>query len=135
MSKPWCKNYHGMQKETCSVGIVFKELPGHGGKDFFDTCPCFGPSKTPCEKAVYPTPAEMEAEDKAIAEMFVNIGKAREAIVESLGGKWKRGMSGSSGAIDCPVCSGQKTLRFSRSGYNGHIHAGCSTDGCVRWME
>ena len=30
---------------------------------------------------------------------------------------------------------GKETLQFSRSGYNGHIHAKCSTDKCVAWME
>jgi len=76
--------------------------------------------------------AAQQAEDK---KRFADIGKARAAIVEHLGGPWKRGMPGIGGAIDCPVCGGEGTLAFSRSGYNGHIHASCKTDGCVRWME
>jgi hypothetical protein len=47
----------------------------------------------------------------------------------------ERGTPSNSGTIDCPACNGVKTLRFSRAGYNGHIHAGCTTEGCVRWME
>lgn len=38
------------------------------------------------------------------------------------------------GEMACPVCAAG-FLRYSRSGYNGHIHAGCTTTGCVRWME
>jgi hypothetical protein len=38
------------------------------------------------------------------------------------------------GEMPCPVC-GTGKLRYSRSGYNGHVHARCSNDGCVAWME
>lgn len=54
---------------------------------------------------------------------------------DSLGGPWRRGMAGECDTIDCPVCKGEKCLDFSRSGYNGHIHAACRTEGCVSWME
>lgn len=76
-----------------------------------------------------------EAEAKELEEMFQKIDKARAAIVAHCGGKWKKGAPGASGCIDCPVCGAAGTLRFSRSGYNGHIHAGCVTDNCVAWME
>lgn len=39
-----------------------------------------------------------------------------------------------SGQMPCPVCS-KGNLKYSRSGYNGHVHARCSTSGCVAWME
>ena len=38
------------------------------------------------------------------------------------------------GEITCPVCKTGK-LRYSRFGYNGHVHARCSTKDCVAWME
>ena len=39
-----------------------------------------------------------------------------------------------SGIIQCPIChTGQ--LSYSRSNYNGHVHARCSTPTCVAWME
>lgn len=78
---------------------------------------------------------QLEENRKALEKRFEATGKARAAIVESLGGPWKRGMPGASGAIDCPVCSGPNSLRFSRAGYNGHIHAACTTEDCVSWME
>jgi hypothetical protein len=38
------------------------------------------------------------------------------------------------GEIVCPVCKTGK-LCYSRAAYNGHVHAACSTNGCVAWME
>ena len=38
------------------------------------------------------------------------------------------------GEMKCPVCNTGK-LRYSRAGYNGHVHAACTTENCVRWME
>jgi len=137
MARKFCKHYRSMHdNQTCKVGIAYKDLPNAGTKEFHDSCPCYGPEGTgKCPSKLYPTPEEMEADDKRIAEMFVRTAKARNAIVESLGGPWNRTTPGASGTIDCPVCSGQKTLHFSRAGYNGHIHASCSTDGCVSWIE
>lgn len=137
MARKWCKHYRGMyRKEQCEAGVAFAGLPNHGTKLFHDSCPCFGDENAKnCEKSEYPTAEEMAAEDKEFAEQFAKVGKAREAIVEHCGGPWTRGMGGSSGAIDCPVCEGTETLQFSRSGYNGHIHARCATEDCVAWME
>jgi len=38
------------------------------------------------------------------------------------------------GVMPCPVCK-TGTLRYSRSSYNGHVHAACTNESCVRWME
>lgn len=134
-TKQWCNHYRGMhEKEACEAGVRFQKLPGYGAKGFMETCPCFGPSEI-CGKAEYPTAEEMVAHEADMQARFERIGKARTAIVEHLGCPWKRGTAGSNGKIDCPACGGKETLAFSRAGYNGHIHAACSTDDCVRWME
>jgi hypothetical protein len=136
MSRPWCKHYRGMhEKTTCEAGVVFKELTGYHSKGFLDACPCFGPGKLPCDKAEYPNAEEMAAHDAEMLAMLERTVKARKAIVEHLGGQWKRGKPGARGQIDCPICGAANALAFSRSGYNGHIHAACTTDGCVSWME
>jgi len=54
---------------------------------------------------------------------------ARAVIVAHTEGK--RGVGG---VIECPVCKTGK-LRFSVARCNGHVHAACTTDKCVRWME
>lgn len=132
---PWCKHYRGMhKKEQCEAGVRFDSLLTYGTREFMDSCPCFGP-RGGCEKAEYPTPEEIKQNEIELDKRFQSMVKARLAIVESLGGQWKRGTPGATGVIDCPVCGGEKSLRFSRSGYNGHIHAGCNTEDCVKWME
>ncbi len=70
---------------------------------------------------------QIEAKEKEFEEAMSNILFARAAIIEDAGGK--RSVSGS---VTCPKCAG--TLRYSVA-YNGHVHASCSTDGCLRWME
>ena len=58
------------------------------------------------------------------------IGKAHEDA-DSKG--FKKGHGGV-GEMPCPMgCGG--TLRYSVASYNGHMHAGCSTENCLRWME
>lgn len=79
---------------------------------------------------------------------------AREAILQELRRRWRedRGSGVTApadisrfchpqtnyfcgeGVMDCPVCRTGK-LRYSRSARNGHVHAGCTTTDCVRWME
>lgn len=130
----FCKLYRAMSSnETCEAGIEYAKFKGTD----FAHCPCFyiegGPLPTTCEHAVYPTPEELAIRDAWLKERFARTGLARQAIVDSLGGPWKKGVAGSQGAIECPVCQGR--LSFSRSGYNGHIHAKCSTAECVSWME
>lgn len=38
------------------------------------------------------------------------------------------------GRFPCPVCK-TGTLAYSIAAFNGHVHAHCSTDKCVSWME
>lgn len=71
--------------------------------------------------------------DDEIKEVFGRTMKARSAIVEKIG-PFVKGV-GRIGKIDCPICSSVEALDYHRSGWNGHIHASCKTDGCVRWME
>lgn len=132
MAKAWCKHYKGMhKKESCESGVLFSELPFYGTKEFHENCPCFGPrTKELCDKVEYPTAEELAEKEAWINARIEAIGKARQAIVAASGGK-----PGATGYIDCPACDGVQSLRYSVSGYNGHIHAACKTDGCVSWME
>lgn len=131
----WCKNYCGMSgKVACDAGVRFDSLPGHGKRGFFESCPCFQ-NVGGCDNATYITDEEQQAYMKMIEQDFVNRVVARCAIVEHLGGPWTRGTPGAGGTIACPVCKAKDSLRFSLAGVNGHIHASCSTEGCVTWME
>lgn len=130
----FCKHYRAMlDHKTCEKGVAYDDFKGLK----FEQRPCFerrGVAPPGCPLAEFPTEAERAERDRRDAKMFANMSVARQAIVDHLGGPWKRGMAGSAGEIKCPACDGG-TLRFTRSGYNGHIHAACSTDGCVGWME
>lgn len=139
MSKAdWCKHYNGTVNDQCRAGVTYTTVElGRGTKQF--SLPCFrdeNPLGAVCEKCEFRTAEEEAARKAEQAKRFDNIVKARTAIVESLGGPWKKGMPGLNGRIPCPCC-GQPgaMLSFSRAGYNGHIHARCSTDDCVSWME
>lgn len=79
---------------------------------------------------------------------------ARDAILEDLKAKFKAGdtsvkandpdhhwhkpqknyFSGA-GRLDCPICKQAKALTYSRSSYNGHVHASCATTDCVWFKE
>ena len=135
MARNWCKHYRALaSNDTCKEGVVFGEFRVNGVT--FDQMPCFNPdNKDKCPLAEYPTAEEIAERKAYLNKRFESIGKARQAIVDHLGGPWKRGTPGQSGKIDCPICGKASSLRFSRAGYNGHIHAGCATEGCVRWME
>lgn len=128
----FCKHYRAMAShDTCEAGIAYEQFKGMP----FENRPCFGkrgkPNNAGCEKADMPTEAELAARDEELRKTLV----ARAAIVEACGGPWKKGKPSTGGTIDCPVCKAVKSLRYSRAGYNGHIHAACKTEGCVSWME
>lgn len=124
-----CKHFNGVQSKTCLVGIAYDTFKGL-------KLPCLLDEGSPiCGKCEPQTDADIEAKAKMIEERFQRTVIARAVIVDHLGGPWKKGAAGSQGVIDCPVCKGVKTLKFSRAGVNGHIHAACKTDGCVAWME
>ena len=133
VAREFCNHYRGMhQKDSCEAGVVFAELQHFGTKQFHDSCPCFGPDHPgECPHKQYPTPEEIAAREAEIAKRLAAIGKAREAIVEHLGGPWKKGQGGGVGAITCPICEQPDKLHFSRSGYNGHIHAVSDGRLCV----
>lgn len=146
-----CKHYNGTyHNEKCLAGVCYHDVTpepnrsGHGLR-----LPCHSKiilsNPTPeqlaefkkrgtCEKFELPTKSEIEAEEAAMRKRMEETMVAREAIVKHLGGPWKRGMRAEAGEIKCPICKKGK-LRFSRAGYNGHIHAACTTEDCVRWIE
>lgn len=97
------------------------------------TIPCASRcDEATCDKRQFPTAEEIEARPGELEALMVRMMKAREAIVEKIG-PYIEGKS-DSGDIPCPVCE-KGTLRYSRAGYNGHIHAACTNADCVRWME
>lgn len=119
--------------------------------------PCFKhelPLTEGCAKCRFPTPEEIMAHDEDATGWIKKITIAHKAILTELQRRHSSGdelvklnanshhevedgptgfLSGS-GFMACPVCSEGK-LRYSRASYNGHVHAHCSTSGCVSWMQ
>lgn len=109
-----------------------------------------------CAKCHYHNEQELRAIHAERGGQFNSVGVAREAILQELRRRWKErptpdhGITAPSdisrfyqpqtnyfcgqGVMDCPICKTGK-LSYSRSTYNGHVHARCSTEGCVAWME
>lgn len=135
----FCKHYRAASNHAdCEAGVRYDTFKGTTGGILAWPCLRRGDQPEPCTcpLALFPTPEEIAAEDAEREARSQRIGMAREAIVKHLGGPWsKKHPKGGAGTIDCPACGAAKTLSFTRAGYNGHIHAGCSTPGCVRWME
>lgn len=134
----FCVHYQAAaEHKTCKVGVAYDQFKGQGVDGF----PCFAkageahPAAAKCSQCKMPTEEELAAEEATFAARFEKMALARKAIVQHLGGSWKKGTPSAGGAIDCPVCKTEKSLRFNRSGYNGHIHASCCTPGCVCWVE
>ena len=74
----------------------------------------------------------MKDREAEFAESMRKITMARKAITDKEG--TKKPLINIQDSIQCPVCS-EGQLHYRISSYNGHIHAQCSTDKCVSWME
>ena len=121
MKRVHCKNFNGVINARCRAGIVYPA--GH-----IDQCIGRGYDPVaPCPRVEYLTPEEIEAKEREHKARQEEVKIARRAIVESIWNGTGRGR------MTCPICH-VGTLFYERSS-NGHIHARCSTDNCVAWME
>ena len=121
----WCQHRtpYSKEYEVCKAGIDFRQW-GMRCED----CSGENRNKPNCEQYSPCTNDEWAERERKIDERFNRIGKVRSAIAKTI-----QSTGDTVGEIDCPYCSG--CVRYTQSSYNGHIHARCSTDGCVAWME
>lgn len=75
-----------------------------------------------------------EITDEEVALFLQRMTKVREQIVGHIAaaGKQKKFVQDS---IPCPLCGGGTVYYVYSGHYNRHIHAQCSTAGCIQWME
>ena len=133
--KGTCVHFNGIMNQCCDAGVNYKELagdvPGYGNR-----IPCIskyvGPGVVECDKRQEPTDQQIAEYQQKVKESMERVAKIRKAIVDEIG-PWKKGTPGTSGSIPCPCCDGE--VSFSRAGYNGHVHARCSSPDCASWME
>jgi len=127
-----CKHYSGNVycRGPCGAGVNVRERTGGPDDGWLVRTPCFAEHAEKaftCEHFVLPTKEELEAEKREHKASFERIVKARAAILAA-GAKPR-----SAGQLRCLVCE-RGTLAWSMAS-NGHVHARCTTSGCVSWME
>ena len=132
-----CVHFTGIQNETCKAGINYRTLVGGPDLGWARKIPCCGAfhdePKAKCESQKLPNEAEATLE---LQEENILIDRHKRTIHAAHAHAKEQGYGigkGGVGALPCPICGG--LLRYSVASVNGHMHAACTTDGCVRWME
>ena len=133
-----CRHFNGTVNIRCKAGVCYLHLAGDG-PGYSHRLPCcpglkHDPSygdRVPCESYSPLTDQEWEAKEQERRARYERYAKA-EPFFEAIR-KANKGRS-ASGSDPCPVC-GTGTLRWSIAGCNGHIHARCSTAGCLAFMQ
>lgn len=150
-----CRHFVGLSR-MCGAGVNWREIARVEEEGTFGCA-----LRVPCRHDTNGTPyicpkldrmsdeeiAVEEAEsDRRITWLLEKMPIARDAIigdVKARGALLERGRRRVrigryvSAAIHCPVCDAEgETLAYTYAGnYNGHVHAECSTPGCVKWGE
>jgi hypothetical protein len=122
-----CQHFNGIINDTCRVGVAYLTVRDSSSSPYRFPCLPDG-ADIPCQHRVYPTLAELEAEDKERALMVANVMLVRKQITNQTQGKRRV-----RGYIICPVCK-EGRVNYGVA-YNGHIHAQCTTESCVSWIE
>jgi hypothetical protein len=119
----WCRHRTAFANDhkQCRCGIDFRQwgVPIRA---------CVGESKD-CERYSPMSKLEWFQREQEHNARFARVGQIRKAIVEHFEASGE-----SCGQITCPCCEGG-SVSYSRSSYNGHIHARCSTPNCANWVE
>ena len=123
-----CRHFNGVQHRACLAGVVYKDVEGF---------PCFfGKGRDTCASRERWTEEEARAQEEETQrqiKLFIErMSVVRPAIVKHIGRRKKQFVKDK---LECPICK-TGTVAYTYAGhYNGHIHAACSTEDCVSWME
>ena len=130
-----CVHFNGVQHDTCRAGVNYHELFGVGVGCFAHLCCLSEPvGSVACDKSVYPTRAQAEAEQGKREKRFKQVMQCVVVAKEHAEKEGLREGHGGVSQLDCPTgCGG--ILRYSVASVNGHMYARCSTEDCVSWME
>ena len=132
-----CEHFTGIQNETCKAGVNIRKLVGGPDFGWATRLPCLlddsEKCEVQCEKRSLMTRDEAEAavneHDTLLAKTIVAVSVAHADAKNKGLGVGHGGVSG----MPCPLeCGG--ALNYSVA-CNGHMHAACSSAGCVSWME
>lgn len=137
MKRGHCRHFNGVMSNACKAGISYEQITqGHDLE-----IPCipgsllFGRTRAKCDKFSAPTKEEVElyeADAKDRAEFMlkaVELCRSHSEVVL----KFEVGRHDVGGEVPCPKCN--RTMRYVRSSYNGHLRGECQTAGCLKWIE
>jgi hypothetical protein len=129
-----CVHFTGTANDACKVGVkyeTFRKSPAGGLR-----MPCLRDihDPMPCDKLEWPSDEYVANRLAASKASMERVTKALAAIAEDAAVLGLRKGNGGIGEVVCPVCK-KGTLQYSVASYNGHIHARCTKDGCVAFMQ
>jgi len=140
-----CRHFNGAQNKCCKVGVVYLELTGEGFGSGLKL-PCTSPDTfakrreelgiklSECSKIDRITHEEAVQEVK---EIIISSDRMMKVCAAAHGDAISKGLkegNGGRSSMPCPTeCGG--TLHYTVASCNGHMHAQCSTQNCVSWME
>lgn len=151
MRKGVCIHYNGMSpNETCKKGHAYlvvarpkneEEISASASPIFalYNRLPCVEKNCVGgCSDYRLPTDTEVAGFDKKI-DLFVDKFLKQMNIVRPLILTSVREKGGEKkfieGSITCPICEVGQVFYTYHGHVNGHVHAECTTENCVRWTE
>lgn len=130
-----CRHFNGIfplkKDRTCEAGVKYLKInPNPLKPNWLAKLPCLlnNESPLPCKKLEPFTEEELRKESLDWNTLF----EATTTVV----GQIKRKHLGERdvrGTVQCPLCKEPLHYHIERS--RGHIHAKCSTKGCLMFME
>lgn len=128
-----CVHFTGVQHQSCAAGVKYDDVKDTTKRPY--AFPCFKDDGcTSCEKRRFPTEDEVNRELEERDASFKRMMAASRAAHDDAENRGLRKGCGGQGSVKCPCCS-DGTIHYQVAGYNGHMHARCSTTDCVSWME
>lgn len=131
-----CRHFNGIQHDKCKAGVTYVKWKQGVDERAMPCLPSMVHEREvwPCELFEIMSQSDAEKAADARIDSLNRTVKAMRAAKDDAKAKGFRKGSGGISEIACPCCDGGK-LRYSVANYNGHMHARCSTNGCVSWME
>lgn len=138
----YCEHYApqpgSLKSDYCALGCGASELMKKARADGEpNMTPCIGGHTTPNVLNLCPKWERRSLERAKERADEIEKMLERMQIVMPVVSKWRTWTETNRVSkyevIECPKCKGKLHLR--QSGYNGHVHGQCETEGCVSWME
>lgn len=132
--------------QRCRIDIDVRALVGGDDLGWVLRIPCRPIGKANKERATCESfsPYTREEAETLVREREESLAKSLKAIVAVHEDAHSKGygkatskephLKGGVDSMKCPFCP-DGTLRYSVASVNGHLHAACTTKGCVSWME